>query len=77
MRSGLKLLLGAAGMALATQAVAQATLYDGNGYLGRFVTADTAIPDLGLYQLNGRVASASISSGRWESCSSPDTRAAP
>jgi beta/gamma crystallin len=71
MRMGLKMLLGVAGIAVATQAGAQITFYEGEGYLGRFVTANGPIPDLGLYQFDDRAASASITNGRWEACSQP------
>jgi len=71
MRMGLKMLLGVAGVAVAASAGAQVTFYEGEGYLGRFVTANGPIPDLGLYQFDDRAASASINNGRWEACSQP------
>ena len=71
MRMGLKMLLGAAGVLVATQAGAQITFYEGESYLGRFVTANGPIPDLGMYQLDDRATSASVTSGRWEACSQP------
>ncbi|HXX82552.1 MAG TPA: beta/gamma crystallin-related protein [Casimicrobiaceae bacterium] len=72
MRSSLKVLLGVAGLALAAQAGAQVTFYEGEGYLGRFLTADGAIPDLSLYQFDDRATSASVANGRWEACSKPE-----
>ena len=68
---GLKTLLGVAGVALATQAGAQVTFYEGEGYLGRYLTANGPISDLSMYQFHDLASSANVASGRWEACSKP------
>lgn len=68
MRMELKMLLGVAGLMVATQAAAQVTFYEGEAFRGRFLTADGTVPDFYRYGFNDRAASAVVSSGRWEAC---------
>ena len=64
----LKMLLGVAGLLVATQAAAQVTLYEDEGFRGRFLTAEGTVPDFYRYGFNDRAASAVVSNGRWEAC---------
>lgn len=68
MRMELKMLLGVAGLLVASQAAAQVTFYEGEAFRGRFLTADGTVPDFYRYGFNDRAASAVVSSGRWEAC---------
>lgn len=64
----LKLALAVAGLALATQAAAQITFYEGEGFRGQAFTADRPIWDFDPYGFNDRAQSIVVSSGRWEVC---------
>ena len=64
----LKMALAVAGMALATQAAAQITLYEGEGFRGQTFTADKAIWDFDPYGFNDRAQSVVVNGGRWEVC---------
>jgi uncharacterized protein YcfJ len=68
MQTELKTLLVAAGMLFATQAAAQVTFYEGDGFRGRAFTADTTVWNFERYGFNDRASSAVVERGRWEVC---------
>jgi uncharacterized protein YcfJ len=61
-------LVAAAAMALATQAAAQVTFYEGEGFHGRAFTADRPIADFDPYGFNDRASSAVVDHGTWQVC---------
>jgi uncharacterized protein YcfJ len=63
-----KTLLGAVALGLATQAAAQVTFYEGDGFRGRAFTADREIPNFDPLGFNDRAKSAVVTRGRWEVC---------
>jgi hypothetical protein len=67
----LKSLLALAGILFAAQAAAQVTLYEDEGFRGRFITADGAIANLSQYRFSDRAASVVVTSGKWEACENP------
>jgi uncharacterized protein YcfJ len=60
--------LAVAGVALATQAAAQITLYDGEGFRGPAFTADRAIYDFDPLGFNDRARSLVVNGGTWQVC---------
>ncbi len=56
------------GAAWATQAGAQITFYDGDGYRGRAFTVDRTIENFAPLGFNDRAKSAVVTAGRWEVC---------
>ena len=68
MKFQLKAALGAAAILIGTQAMAQITMYEGEGFRGRAITADRDIGDLGRMGFNDRTGSVVIEGGRWEVC---------
>jgi uncharacterized protein YcfJ len=64
----LKIALAAAGIALATQAMAQITLYAGEGFRGPAFTADKPIRDFDPYGFNDRARSLVVNGGNWQVC---------
>jgi uncharacterized protein YcfJ len=64
----LKMALAVAGVALATQAAAQITLYDGEGFRGPAFTADRAIYDFDPLGFNDRARSLVVNGGTWQVC---------
>ncbi len=64
----LKGLLAVAGIALATQAAAQITFYEGEGFRGRAFTADRTMWDFDPYGFNDRASSIVVQSGTWQVC---------
>lgn len=64
----LKIALAAAGMTLATQAMAQITLYAGEGFRGPAFTADKPIGDFDPYGFNDRARSIVVNGGSWQVC---------
>jgi uncharacterized protein YcfJ len=57
-----------AGLAIATQAAAQVTFYERQGFAGRSFTTAKRIGDLERYGFNDRASSVDVRSGRWEVC---------
>jgi uncharacterized protein YcfJ len=57
-----------AALALATQASAQVTIYEHDGFGGRSFTTQRAVPNLDRYGYNDRASSVLVSSERWEVC---------
>jgi uncharacterized protein YcfJ len=68
MHAKLKYAFAAAALALASQAMAQITLYEAPGFNGRSVTIDRPVRDLGREGFNDRASSLVIDHGRWEVC---------
>ena len=68
MKWKLKAAIGMAAIALATQAAAQITFYEGEGFGGRAFTADKAVPNMERRGFNDRAMSAVVERGRWEVC---------
>jgi uncharacterized protein YcfJ len=68
MQGKFKMLLGVAAIGLATQAAAQVTFYDGDGFRGRAFTVDRTVQNLDPLGFNDRAKSAVVSRGRWEVC---------
>ena len=65
----LKAALGAATVLLATQAVAQITFYEGEGFRGRAFTTDKQVINFERVGFNDRASSVIVDHGRWEVCS--------
>lgn len=61
-------LLAIAGVALAAQAVAQATFYEQENFRGESFSTQRQVGDLSRYGFNDRASSAEVTSGRWEVC---------
>jgi uncharacterized protein YcfJ len=68
MNALLRTALAAAGLAIATQAAAQVTFYEGERFEGRSFTAEKEIRNLERYGFNDRASSAVVAGGRWEVC---------
>ena len=68
MRTSLKAALAVAGIAVATTAAAQVTLYAGEGYRGRSFTADNTVWNLDKSGFNDRASSAVVNGGDWQVC---------
>jgi uncharacterized protein YcfJ len=64
----LKSALGAAALILASQAMAQITFYEGEGFRGRAFTTDRRVGDFGRHGFNDRASSVVVDRGRWEVC---------
>ena len=64
----LKSALGATALVLATQAVAQITFYEHDGFRGRAFTTDKQVGDFARYGFNDRASSVVVDHGRWEVC---------
>jgi uncharacterized protein YcfJ len=60
--------LAVAAVAIATQAVAQVTFYEQNGFQGRSFTTGRQIGNLERYGFNDRASSVEVVGGRWEVC---------
>jgi hypothetical protein len=63
--------LGAAAMLLASQAMAQITFYEGEGYRGRAFSTDRRVGNFDRFGFNDRVGSIVVDRGRWEVCEQP------
>lgn len=59
------------GLALATQAFAQITLYEHSGFRGQSVTVDRPAANLDRFGFNNRASSVVVSGGSWEVCTGP------
>jgi uncharacterized protein YcfJ len=68
MKWKLKSVLGGAALILASQAMAQVTFYEGEGFRGRAFTTDRRVGDFGRYGFNDRASSVVVDRGRWEVC---------
>jgi uncharacterized protein YcfJ len=61
-------MLGIAAVGLATQAAAQVTFYEGDGFRGRTFTVDNVVPNFAPLGFNDRARSAIVDRGSWEVC---------
>jgi uncharacterized protein YcfJ len=68
MQTTIKTLLAVAGCVLATQAAAQVTFYEGEGFRGRSFFVDKTIWNFEPTGFNDRASSAVVDGGRWEAC---------
>jgi uncharacterized protein YcfJ len=68
MKIPLKIALAAAALTLTTQAMAQITLYEHDGWRGRAVTTDKAIRNFTQIGFNDRASSIVVDRGQWEVC---------
>jgi uncharacterized protein YcfJ len=68
MPSTLKFTLGACALALASHALAQITVYEGEGHRGRAFTSNASVPDFRQMGFNDRASSMVVARGRWEVC---------
>jgi uncharacterized protein YcfJ len=64
----IKSVLGAAAVLLASQAMAQITFYEHEGYRGRAFTTDRRVGDMQRQGFNDRAGSVVVDRGRWEVC---------
>jgi uncharacterized protein YcfJ len=71
MKRQLQAVLAALGIALATQAAAQITFYEREGFHGRAFTTDDRIGNLERIGFNDSVSSVLVQRGRWEVCEHP------
>jgi uncharacterized protein YcfJ len=63
-----KVAFAAITLALATQAMASITLYEGENFRGRAVTIDRPVRDLDRMRFDDRAGSIIVDRGRWEVC---------
>ena len=68
MNAILRTALAAAGLAVATQATAQITFYEHDGYEGRSFTSENQIRDFERAGFNDRASSVVVLRDRWEAC---------
>ena len=68
MHALLKTALAVAGVALATQAAAEISFYERQGFEGRSFTTDKQIGNFERFGFNDRASSVVVRSGRWEIC---------
>src|SRR5512143_2756655 len=68
MNAALRSALVVAGLAIATQAAAQVTFYEREGFEGRSYSAETSIWNLERYGFNDRASSVVVLRDRWEVC---------
>lgn len=68
MKTSLKAVMAAAALVVAGTAAAQITLYEGEGFRGRAITANEPLRNLGRAGMNDRVSSIIVERGRWEVC---------
>jgi hypothetical protein len=68
MQMTVKTLLGVAALAFATQAAAQITFYEGEGFRGRAFTTGKQVWNFERLGFNDRASSVVVARGRWEVC---------
>ena len=68
MNSILRNALAVAGVAIATQATAQVTFYEREGFQGRSLTAEEQISNFARHEFNDRASSVVVFGDRWEVC---------
>jgi uncharacterized protein YcfJ len=74
MNKTMKIAVAAAAMGLASQAFAQITFYEGEGWRGRAYSANTTVRDLSRNGFNDRASSVVVDRGQWEVCSDANFR---
>jgi uncharacterized protein YcfJ len=68
MNTCIRLVLASSALLLATQAAAQITFYQGEGFRGRAYTTEGSINDLRRSGFDDRASSVVVERGRWEVC---------
>jgi len=68
MNLNLKAAIGVAALVVATQAAAQITFYEGEGFRGRSFTTDKQVGNFERFGFNDRASSVVVDRGRWEVC---------
>ena len=68
MKSGLRALVAALGIAIAGQAAAQLTLYKDDGFHGNRVTVDQTVDNFANSGFNDEISSAEVRGGPWQVC---------
>lgn len=68
MKAGMKYALTAVSLAFATQAAAQVTFYEQEGFQGRSFTTQQQVRNFERFGFNDRASSAVVKSSRWEIC---------
>ncbi|HVO86966.1 MAG TPA: beta/gamma crystallin-related protein [Casimicrobiaceae bacterium] len=68
MHRNIKVMLGAVGLAMATHAAAQVTLYEDEGFHGRRFSTDRPVWNFDRSDFNDRASSLVVNGGRWEVC---------
>ncbi|MHB1124809.1 MAG: beta/gamma crystallin-related protein [Ramlibacter sp.] len=68
MNPKLKYALAISAMAMATQALAQVTFYEGEGFRGRAFTTAKRVNNFDRHGFNDRSSSVVVERGRWEAC---------
>lgn len=68
MKRQLKIALAVSTLIFATQAMAQITFYEGEGFRGRAFTTSNQVPNFGRTGFNDRTSSIVVDKGRWEVC---------
>jgi uncharacterized protein YcfJ len=68
MKATMKAVVVAAALAITSQAAAQVTFFEGEGFAGRSLTADRSIGNFEQYGFNDRASSAVVRGGWWEAC---------
>lgn len=69
-----KALLGVAGVALASQAIAQITFYEDDNFRGRVFATDKPISNFDGYGFNDKASSVIVERGDWEVCEDSEYR---
>jgi len=64
----LKCALGVSALVLGTQAFAQVTFYENEGFRGRMFTTSKPVGDFARIGFNDRASSVVVDGGRWEAC---------
>lgn len=68
MNTTLRNALALAGLAMTTQALAEVTFYEHEGFTGRSFAASKDVGDFGRFGFNDRASSVIVTSERWEVC---------
>jgi uncharacterized protein YcfJ len=68
MKALFRITLAVAGLAIATQAAAEVTFYEREGFQGRSFTTTRQVANLERYGFNDRSSSVVVTSDRWEVC---------
>jgi len=63
-----RLLVAASALLISTQALAEVTFYEGEGFRGRAFTMNERVSDFSRSGFNDRASSAIVDGGRWEVC---------
>lgn len=74
MNKTMKIAVAAAAMGMATQALAQITFYEADGWRGRAYSANGQVRDLSRAGFNDRASSVVVDRGQWEVCEDANFR---